>query len=493
MRQKAREGTTTVTPELIERASTGSLLDIHLLIVSITGEQQRPIDPEVLKVAWKFLCPNLAPTSIDRNWSDFQHPIDRAITCLVILDHACQLLGWNGMLAAYEGVAALINSVLSLDDGIYEVYISSPAWIDIILQLWFRKDDNTGEPLLDITTVSILHTLHAVVSKEVGLESFLNRIIEKRLRGPASGLRKCQLPKGILRATRRCSPGWASAVQVLFLMAMKARTHIVENRGGLLEGGIVPLLARLVPWVRKSTELSPNFADGYTTAITLNGLNHPRVIRRFLRMYPDGEVPGLEGCRLATSELWEFRWKQALLFCEVYQKFDEGGVVHDCMRREEGLGQRAPSRQCAGCSSVVYCSTACQEEDWKIFPWTRMQAGMPRSCCHSVRQFHTQWVAETIESFESEVSQRGEYSFSATRDPMVTQEEHGISVGVSKASSRFIVPTVSVWHSYLDLIVLLEPVGGVYRGVCSIARHGYDSQVDLLPRHTLKLVPPSES
>ncbi|KAF5332137.1 hypothetical protein D9611_008029 [Ephemerocybe angulata] len=427
MRQKAREGTTTVTPELIERASTGSLLDIHLLIVSITGEQQRPIDPEVLKVAWKFLCPNLVPTSIDRNWSDFQHPIDRAITCLVILDHACkqaksdshlkatlvdqlienmdglcrwiyfillipdnagQLLGWNGMLAAYEGVAALINSVLSLDDGIYEVYISSPAWIDIILQLWFRKDDNTGEPLLDITTVSILHTLHAVVSKEAGLESFLNRIIEKRLvpRLAWTILRRARLasedPDAADRPTNAIEylrilaaifsflmssssedlhRGFGNAnylrefcaavntlsitvqkghaamltrlgvcVQVLFLMAMKARTHIVENRGGLLEGGIVPLLARLVPWVRKSTELSPNFADGYTTAITLNGLNHPRVIRRFLRMYPDGEVPGPEGCRLATSELWEFRWKQALLFCEVYQKFDEGGVVTMC-------------------------------------------------------------------------------------------------------------------------------------------------------------------
>ncbi|KAF5332197.1 hypothetical protein D9611_008033 [Ephemerocybe angulata] len=630
---------TAVTPELIQRAATGSLPDLGLLADNIRGVKPYPI--EALKVAFKFLHIDLVP-GVERNWNDFRQPIARAVHCtkilhcafkhpdlktavanqlienvdglcrwicclLLIHDNARQITGWeNGIpLAAYAGIATLVHSVLSLDDRVYEVYISSTEWIDIILHLWFRIDDNTGEPLLDINSRSIVHALCAVVMKEVGVEIFLHRIIEKRLVprlawtilrrarlasedpsaadaieylrtlsatssflvasssedlhrafGEANYLREFCSAINTLSITVQKShatmlPRLAICVHRLSLMATKARTHVVENRCGLLEGGIVPLLVRVIPWADKSTEPHPDYADIVTRALTLHGLTHPRVIRRFLGMYPDREVPDLEGCSLATSERWECRWRQAFLFCKAYQRFDGVGVVtmcdnQACMHR----AQERVSRQCAGCSSVVYCSAACQEEDWRAFhhhecSQARRDHAVRRSLhtwySHSVRQFHTQWVADSVENIESEVFQRGGDAPLMHHDnPSETMVHLDFSKG--EIATHFInmtrsVPTDILWssrsntaypqgflkprhaslfqrywsglagpksrlaelvlcfgqHSYLDLIVLLEPVGGVYRGVYSIARHGYDSQVDLLPRNTVKLVPPSES
>ncbi|KAF6760638.1 hypothetical protein DFP72DRAFT_882799 [Ephemerocybe angulata] len=622
MRKAARERPTAATPELIQRASTGSLRDLSLLVDKIKSEQY-PI--EVLKVVFKFLHPELVP-SVKCNWSDFRQPLERAVDCMALLicallqpesasplkaalvdqlienveglcrwiyflllipDNAKQLPGrkLGGILDAYRNSAALIHEVLSLDDRVYDAYISSPKCIDIIVRLWFRIDDNSGEPLLDITSRSILYAFHAVFTKEDGLEIFLSRIIEKGLvprlawtilrrarlasedpsatDSPAHAIEYLRILSGIFSRLmvsssedlhrgfgdvnylrEFCSaintlsitvqkghatmlPRLGRCVHVLFCMAADARTHIVGNWESLFEGGIIPLLTHLMPWAPKSTELASNFADLSTMSL-LSGLSHPRVISRFLGMYPDGKVPSLKGCGLATNERWEFRWKQVMSFCEAYQKF--GGMVVTicdnlaCVRREERLMQRTPSQQCASCSSVVYCSTACQEEDWKAFHsrecrQARHDHAVRRSLgtwySHSVRQFHVQLVADAITGFECEPGEGALLMLGGNPDTTgqlyCSQGEMASAIGIIRTvpleylwSSRAVIAfppeflkprhasvfqrylsglaspkskvVVVVFyfgkHSFLELTVLLEPVGGVYQGVYSIARHG---------------------
>ncbi|KAF5332200.1 hypothetical protein D9611_008034 [Ephemerocybe angulata] len=562
MRRAVREGlVTAVTPEVIQRASTGSVPDLHFLAdnLDINGEHGEQFPIELLKVAFKFLHPELVP-SVERDW--IRQPIDRAMYCMTILqcalkqpdlkaalvdqlienvDGLCrwirflllvpdnlkapQLPDWmNLMLEAYVNNATFIRRVLSLDDRVFDVYISSPECIDIILRLWFRVDDNTGEPLLDITSCSILDALRAVVNKKVGAEIFLNRIMEKRLvpRLAWTILRRARLASEdpsaaegpddaieylrTLAATSSFLMGSSSedlhrafgeanflrefcsaintlsitvqkshatmlarlgiCIHALFFMATQARTHVIKHRGGLVEGGIVPLLVRVIPWSHKSTELPPDYADIVTSSLTLSDLTHPRVIRRFLGMYPDGKVPGLEGCSLATSERWEYHWKQAFSFCEAYQKFDGGGVVMICDNQAcVHRAQERVSRQCAGCSSVVYCSAACQEEDWRVFhhhecSQARRDHAVQRSLhtwySHSVRQFHTWYVANmcTTEAFESEESQHGEGVPSMPRDnPSGTMVQFDFSMGEMVARTIDITrsaPLELLWSSRKD-------------------------------------------
>ncbi|KAF5339784.1 hypothetical protein D9611_009031 [Ephemerocybe angulata] len=424
---------------------------------------------------------------------------------LLIPDKARQLTGRKlaGILDTYgNSAAALIHQVLSLDDRVYDAYISSPRCIDIILRLWFRIDDNTGEPLLDITSHSILHALHAVFSKEDGLEIFLNRIIEKRLvprlawtilrrarlasedpsatDSPAHAIEYLRILSGIFSRLmvsssedlhrgfgdvnylrEFCSaintlsitvqkghatmlPRLGLCVHVLFCMAAGARTHIVGNWESLFEGGIIPLLTHLMPWAPKSTELASNFADLSTMSL-LSGLSHPRVISRFLGMYPDVALRSYTARLHARTRIGKLsiavnankHGTITLLVADAITGFEcepgEGAVLM--------LGGKLDTTGQLDCSQGEMASPI----------------GIIRSVPLEVL-----WSSRAVIASPPE--------FLKPRHASVFQRYRS---GLAGPNSKVVAVVFCFGkHSFLELTVLLEPVGGVYQGVYSIARHG---------------------
>ncbi|KAF6749122.1 hypothetical protein DFP72DRAFT_548946 [Ephemerocybe angulata] len=118
----------------------------------------------------------------------------------------------------------------------------------------------------------------------------------------------------------------------LFATTMKARIYVMDNWVDIVEGGVVPLLARLLPSVRSDDDVLLGFSMVPISTFTTGVICHPRVIERHLVWYPSGDVPDL-----AIIAHWKERWRHATPFIRSYLKRD-GTVVticdnHACSRR----------------------------------------------------------------------------------------------------------------------------------------------------------------
>ncbi|KAF5332140.1 hypothetical protein D9611_008027 [Ephemerocybe angulata] len=500
----------------------------------------------------------------------------------------------NDVLGAYNRNSAMMDVFLNMDDRVYDAYISSTGCIDLVLRVWFREDENR-ELLLDLETRSILQLLYTIVKKKRGLEILVKRIVEKRIAGrlalsvvrrarrvsEASSLATKPIPAisciqiliatacslvecenevickafGSAHATRElCASlntltttvqkGHAELLHTLvpsfhhlFATTMKARIYVVDNWVDIVEGGVIPLLAHLLPSVRSDDDVVLGFSMASISTLTTGVICHPRVIKRHLAWYPSGDVPDLIQGPSAITAYWKERWMQTTPFIISYLKRD-GTVVticdnHACSRRmsKDEPAQNNPSRQCASCSSVVYCSTECQEDDWKMFHSRECrQAGNNHTArrplhtwySHSDRQFHLTFAAYIVTSLSAQGhlpdssgnpgnllinldgskgkmiigsidirSVQSEALWSKRENTAYSQEY--LKARYASLINQFNQPQggkdtrlVSFAvrfgaHEIIDMMVLLERVGEAYQAVYSVMRHGYDSEYDSLP------------
>lgn len=630
MRRRTRNRTGPVTPDLLERASTGSIPDIILLADSV---QDGKCTVKALDVAFKFLHPDELVPDVERNRRNFRDPIDRAMNCMAILDSACQqsdsdpslktalidhlienvdgmccwirflllfpdvLPAWkHDVLGSHNRNAAVLCTILYMQDRVYDAYISSTECIDLALRLWFREDENQ-ELLFDTKNRSLPLMMYALISREAGLHALVNRIVEKRLVG--------QLASSIIRRAQRVSEAPSLAVEPtpvlsymrtltsmisflmdcdnedimkgfakvhylrelctslntlsitiqkhhkqllhmvypplhnLFTRTLKARTHVVDIWVDLVEGGVVPLFARLLPSVQRRADIPPPLPALSITTLAHGAMTHRRVIQRHLEMYPSGDVPGLKRCHSELTAHWKRCWEMATCFT----RFPHSGekIVMFCDNPACTAGEALPSdersKKCDACCSVVYCSTVCQEEDWKNFHSRECRQARHNHAdrrklrtwySHADRQFHMHWVAGMVTGLES---QHGEGAFmipDSDASPSDVMIEFDCSKGEATTplyDLRLVSPE-DLWvrreyttfnsqeylkprwesmvqqytealarpehrlaslilrfgaHGVIEVVVKLVRVGDAYQPVSSIARHGYDSEIDSLP------------
>ncbi|KAF6759568.1 hypothetical protein DFP72DRAFT_136491 [Ephemerocybe angulata] len=630
---RTRVGMRKVTPELLQRALAGSIPDMNDLTRGLAREEFG--SSEAIDVIFKFLhsdlVPNLERRGHDQN--EFKASIDRAFKCLAMLncalhesatdeslregliqnlldnvDGICSwtrfilvipdvVPSWKGdLLGAHNRNSRTLQSALAISGRVFDAFISSSGFIDLVLQLWFREDENK-ELLLDIggpLARSIPSLFNYILQRDEGVDVVVQRVLQRRLvarmassltrrarqlsEDPVVAARPSEASKYFYELTaigaflldsenedvirtfaaanylgelcssldvlsaklqRSVPKELYMSFQALFTSAAKARTHVVENWARLIEGGAVSLLARLIPCSQKHPELGLRFPFLSSCTLALSVL-HPEVTRALLAIYPSGKVPGLKRCTPGITGQWASAWSDVSHFIEVFRDVQNNEVTicdnPACYRREKRMPEQVASQQCSGCSSVIYCSRECQDEDWRAYH--RLECGPAqsdrdarRSACtwyrHSSRQAHMTWTASLLRlirhpecskfctpGFESNellvnidcsagtpqvtLMELKEVEFddlwegireNTTFSQVYLKSRFAAMIDMFKEGSlapggRLVDISLRFGnHGRLSLLVVTERIGNAegeeYKPICSIVRHGYDASLDL--------------
>ncbi|KAF5341078.1 hypothetical protein D9611_005996 [Ephemerocybe angulata] len=185
-------------------------------------------------------------------------------------------------------------------------------------------------------------------------------------------------------------------------------------------------------------------------------LAHILNLREEGRRYICGDNPPLHWHTGNFKTTWDSFFLQVSRFSVPMQMVDSLTICDNpmCLRwqaRAETSRQSA-SRQCSGCSSMVYCCEECQKEDWNglhreecksasIFH-TRTKSVL-LSYGHKTRQFHTNWAAWLYGMLEEKIDEarlKMHPGYTAQEAVPHFDEKQGLS---RKNEMTFINPTVN--------------------------------------------------
>ncbi|KAF5332494.1 hypothetical protein D9611_005477 [Ephemerocybe angulata] len=175
------------------------------------------------------------------------------------------------------------------------------------------------------------------------------------------------------------------ASRKLVVLGVDIPAHRVDyNFGEMIDGGFVEYIGRLLDLIPKRVDHDPDVLDRVERVVQALGAQtiHPHVTSRLQDVAVT--VKGL------ARRSWNPRLKNACV--GLYEKFREmdriyGSLVRDGVHlcdnqkcghqlRPQSSSPGSGSKKCSGCSTMIYCSVECQEDDWE---------NMHKSECRSLR------------------------------------------------------------------------------------------------------------
>ncbi|KAF5335545.1 hypothetical protein D9611_012180 [Ephemerocybe angulata] len=307
----------------------------------------------------------------------------------------------------------------------------------------------------------------------------------------------------------------AMAARELGVLAVNFPEYLSSrNHAQLVASGYMDILARLTGILppEKLNEFNKNPTTHTRDLIEMLGgySIEPRVLAAFI----DSKVPLdylSRKCKSVALRPECVQFSEALRHrVEVYSAMPKEGIYvcdnQSCKRRLRTPPLKSKSKECSGCSSVTYCSRECQVNDWKELH--RVECSMFRvgyfcqKACHkryphSTRAYHVAYVESLynrhLREIELKTPRDPRYSrhdfiaviditsphfnvdFSLTalpegNDGTLDRFERLFEGYRTRPDVRLVQVNFLMSWGAIPMLVLLEPVGGVYEAVYNLVR-----------------------
>ncbi|KAJ3518241.1 hypothetical protein NMY22_g13780 [Coprinellus aureogranulatus] len=207
-------------------------------------------------------------------------------------------------------------------------------------------------------------------------------------------------------------PQKAEKLMVLMLwlvnMAIAEDPHTVRNIRDLVDGGYIEMLARTVANGYANSYDSPFVTNamrsmGFITTWTL----YPSVCK-ILARHRDRQYPYMAGMNSIprVRDVWQGMWPQINERVDLWIELEDMSFPNICdnlsCTRTVGDERRLP-RQCARCSSVIYCSTECQKTDWGA---NHRQECAPAHRFHLEQKEEGSWYSHRSRAFQAKMVEK---------------------------------------------------------------------------------------
>ncbi|KAF6751906.1 hypothetical protein DFP72DRAFT_467962 [Ephemerocybe angulata] len=318
----------------------------------------------------------------------------------------------------------MLGSIERVDPRIRQAFFSSLAFCDLMAFIWLAKT-REGEVYMDIEGRGpgdpVVYLMRALLEDDVGRETFLRAVTSRRTAvdfasATLQRIQKAQaLPPSedvfrfigqLTQITDRVSQNstmfsrafarvgyiqpTTSAINALSIAAVNAGrphllkfalevtiqfmihiqnldTHILKNRRQLVAGDVISVMARIVGYLARNGP--PSHVEPAIDMIQLLApyTTYPSIVMEFDRMLP----PKIGLTEMPRDSkifpVWQAYWVSFSRRHNLYTK-DDAHVMNICDNPScTGTLQHSwiSKGKCSRCHSMIYCSAACQEEDWK--------------------------------------------------------------------------------------------------------------------------------
>ncbi|KAJ3530968.1 hypothetical protein NMY22_g8345 [Coprinellus aureogranulatus] len=140
-------------------------------------------------------------------------------------------------------------------------------------------------------------------------------------------------------------------------------THIAQRCRDALAAGVLPLLTHIITFVPPNDNESPVSFNIVMEVIGWH-MYYPIVFRQLMTAQPPLEVES----KLLNMQMIKDAWKEFKIAFQLWEKTFRGipfGPIELCDNPSCDWKNQDKRRECGGCSSVIYCSSECQRQDWE--------------------------------------------------------------------------------------------------------------------------------
>ncbi|KAJ3529068.1 hypothetical protein NMY22_g9153 [Coprinellus aureogranulatus] len=184
----------------------------------------------------------------------------------------------------------------------------------------------------------------------------------------------------------------------LLLILLRSPTPVVCAYRDMIAGGLFQLAVRQTAAATKDKQVTAARFKGLIQSIGWF-MYHPTIMLELIK----ADVPADDHAKLLASPELGLPWggfrHMISVMAEAYRSFPSITTklcdYHGCNRKKDG-----PSKQCAACSSVVYCSLSCQKRDWN--------EKHRSECRHARHQHHLRcstgtWYPHSVRAFHAKI------------------------------------------------------------------------------------------
>ncbi|KAG2012273.1 hypothetical protein CC2G_012304 [Coprinopsis cinerea AmutBmut pab1-1] len=180
----------------------------------------------------------------------------------------------------------------------------------------------------------------------------------------------------------------------ILTMAVSSDYAPIWHVQNIIKGGLLHALFHIL---RKIDSSKVDHAINNVLRILTAYAIYPKVARQ-LQVHFNGSIPHQMRCGLAIQKLCGRTWTGFKTCVDFFTKIiqstrwvrDELSICDNLNHHENFEPRdRFKSKTCAGCTSVAYCSSLCQKEDWKLFH--RYECKTARAGYLDLKEFRKQY------------------------------------------------------------------------------------------------------